>query len=211
MTGKIVLIGSGGHCVSCLDVIEQENKFSIAGIVDKPAWNSKKTVPYPIIGSDEDFPELAAQYGNFLIAVGFIKNPDIRISLFRRIKELNGNFPVIISPLAYISKHSLTGEGTIVMHNAVINAQAETGVNCIINTGCLIEHNSVIGDHCHISTQSVINGNCRIGSRVFIGSGCRISNGITITDDVIIGIGSVVIQDIKEKGTYAGNPLRKIN
>ena len=31
---KIILIGGGGHALSCIDVIEQENKFKIVGIVD---------------------------------------------------------------------------------------------------------------------------------------------------------------------------------
>ena len=31
----IVLIGGGGHCKSAIDVIEQENRFKIVGIVDR--------------------------------------------------------------------------------------------------------------------------------------------------------------------------------
>jgi len=32
---KIILIGAGGHCKSVIDVIEQEARFEIAGIIDK--------------------------------------------------------------------------------------------------------------------------------------------------------------------------------
>jgi FlaA1/EpsC-like NDP-sugar epimerase len=32
---KIILIGGGGHSKSCIDVIENENKYKIVGIVDK--------------------------------------------------------------------------------------------------------------------------------------------------------------------------------
>ena len=39
---KIVLVGGGGHARSCIDVIEMENKFSIAGIVDKDPHCKKK-------------------------------------------------------------------------------------------------------------------------------------------------------------------------
>ena len=35
MKEKIILIG-GGHCKSCIDVIEQAGTFQIAGIVDVP-------------------------------------------------------------------------------------------------------------------------------------------------------------------------------
>ena len=32
---KIIVLGGGGHCKSCIDVIENENKYKIIGIVDK--------------------------------------------------------------------------------------------------------------------------------------------------------------------------------
>ena len=32
---KIILVGAGGHCKSCIDVIENENKYKITGIIDK--------------------------------------------------------------------------------------------------------------------------------------------------------------------------------
>ena len=33
MRNKLILIGAGGHARSCIDVIEQEGKFKITGIV----------------------------------------------------------------------------------------------------------------------------------------------------------------------------------
>lgn len=36
MREKITLIGGGGRCRSCIDVIEQEGKYQVAGIVDLP-------------------------------------------------------------------------------------------------------------------------------------------------------------------------------
>ncbi len=32
---EIILVGGGGHCKSVIDVIEQEAKYKIAGIIDK--------------------------------------------------------------------------------------------------------------------------------------------------------------------------------
>ena len=49
---KIILIGGGGHCKSVIDVIEQEGKFQIAGIIDKQG-NISKVLGYPIIGNDD--------------------------------------------------------------------------------------------------------------------------------------------------------------
>lgn len=48
---KIISIGSGGHCKSVVDVIEQEGKFQIIGIVDKPELLGVKVLGYPVIGN----------------------------------------------------------------------------------------------------------------------------------------------------------------
>jgi len=54
MKEKIILIGGGGHCKSCIDVIEQEGRFEIAGIVERPNSSGIPSVlGYPIIGTDD--------------------------------------------------------------------------------------------------------------------------------------------------------------
>ena len=44
---KIILIGGGGHCKSAIDVIEQEARFEIAGIIDKSELLGSKILGYP--------------------------------------------------------------------------------------------------------------------------------------------------------------------
>jgi sugar O-acyltransferase (sialic acid O-acetyltransferase NeuD family) len=207
---EIILVGGGGHCKACIDVIELEGKFRIAGIVDVKEKIGQSVLGYRIIASDENLADLAKEYKNFLITIGHIKSPTKRVGLYRTLKKLNVKFPVIVSPLAYVSKHSFIGEGTIIMHGAIVNSGVKTGVNCIINSKALLEHDVKVGNHCHISTGAIINGNSQIGSFSFVGSGSVISNGITITDNVIIGAGAVIVTDINESGIYVGNPGRRI-
>jgi sugar O-acyltransferase (sialic acid O-acetyltransferase NeuD family) len=171
MKEKIILIGGGGHCKSCIDVIEQEGRFTIAGIVDVPEKKQHNILDYPVIGSDADLEELIKTFPNVLITLGQIKSPNRRMELFNMIKQMGACFPVIKSPLAYVSPHAQVAEGTIVMHHALINAGANVGKNCIINTKALVEHDAVIEDHCHISTGAVVNGGVKIGSGSFFGSG----------------------------------------
>jgi len=47
-----------------------------------------------------------------------------------------------------------------------------------------------------------------IGRNVWIGGAALILPGITIGDDAIIGAGSVVIRDVPDCVTVAGNPAR---
>ena len=79
---KIILIGGGGHCKSVIDVIEQEKRYKINGIVDKPKFLGSKILGYKVIGSDLDLEYLAKKYKNAIITVGQIKSSLVRIKLF---------------------------------------------------------------------------------------------------------------------------------
>ncbi len=177
---SLVLVGGGGHCKSCIDVIEQEGKFDIKGIVDTPDRIGENVLGYEIVGSDNDLPLLVRDYSFFLITLGQIKSPYKRVALFEKIRDLGGKFPVIISPLAYVSPHAKIDVGTIVMHQALVNAAADIGKNCIINSKALIEHDAVIHDHCHISTGAVVNGGTDVGAKTFWGSNTVGREGIRV-------------------------------
>jgi sugar O-acyltransferase (sialic acid O-acetyltransferase NeuD family) len=205
MPESLVLIGGGGHCRSCIDVVESAG-FRIAGIIDR---TGNTIFNYPVLGDDDKIPSLVKDHF-FLVTVGQIKNPEIRKRIYEDVKQAGGKFHSIIASTAIVSKHSFVGEGTIVMHHCLVNAGVQVGANCIINSKALIEHDCTVADHTHISTAAIVNGGCNIGSGVFIGSHSVISQGITIADNVVIGAGSVVIKNISEPGTYAGNPARKI-
>lgn len=199
MKNEIILIGGGGHCRSCIDVIEQGKEFRIAGIVDVPEKLYQETQGYKVIGSDEDLPAITKQYDNFLVTVGQIKSPSIRIRLFNLLKKLRGNMPIIVSPFAYVSPHARLGEGTIIMHQAMVNAGAIVGANCIINSKALIEHDVQVGDHCHIATGAIINGGVKIGDETFVGSGSVCNEAITVGKRIIVSSGTKIKEDIPAK------------
>lgn len=205
MKNNLILIGGGGHCKSVIDVAESAG-YNILGVLDMPEDVCKSILDYRVIGTDDDIPRYVGK-AEFLITVGFIKNPSIRVRIYNKVKEAGGKFATIVASTAYVSRYATLGEGTIVMHQAMVNAGACVGVNCIINTFCNIEHDVVIGDQCHISTGTMVNGDCKVGDRVFIGSQSVLANGITIGDDIIVGAGSFVRKNIFERGIYSGNPV----
>lgn len=205
MTYKnLILLGGGGHCKSVIDVAESAG-YTILGILDIHENIGKSVLDYKVIGTDDDIHKYVGK-AEFVITVGFIKNPAIRIKLYNKVKDAGGTFATVVASTARVSKYASIGEGTVVMHHAMVNAGAKIGYNCIINTFANIEHNAVVGNQCHISTGAMINGDCKIGERCFIGSQSVLANGIGVGDDIIVGAGSVVRKNLREKGIYSGNP-----
>jgi sugar O-acyltransferase (sialic acid O-acetyltransferase NeuD family) len=197
MKPELYLIGGGGHCKSCIDVIEMENRYRIAGIVDSAERIGDYVLGYPIMATDKDIPSIAAGNSRVLITIGQIADPQKRIDLYSLASSLNIEFATVVSPTAYVSRHASIGQGTIVMHHAVINAGAIVSSNCIINTRALVEHDAVIGENSHISTGAVVNGGVQVGNGVFIGSGAVAREYITIGNRAFIGANKTVSCDIE--------------
>lgn len=201
----LILIGGGGHCKSVIEVAESTGNI-IKGILDIPSEIGKKVLNYEIIGCDNDIPQYINEV-EFIITVGFIKDPTLRIKLFRKVLLAGGKLATLIASTAYVSAYSKIGQGSVIMHNAFVNADVNIGENVIINSFTNIEHDSIIGNQTHISTGVMINGGCNVGNNVFIGSQSVVANEVNICDDAIIGAGSFVRKSIVQKGIYSGNPV----
>ena len=55
---EIVLIGVGGHGKSIIDTMEANEKYKIAGILEKRKEDGKIYRGYHIIGTDDDMEDL---------------------------------------------------------------------------------------------------------------------------------------------------------
>ena len=188
----LLLIGGGGHCKSCIDVIEKEGQYKIEGVLDQTLEFGTKVLGYKVLGSDQDLGDLITLTPHVLIALGHIKSSAPRERLFNTVKALGGVFPTLVSPLAHLSRHASVGEGTIIMHGVMVNAGGKVGNNSILNSQSLVEHDVRVGDHCHISTGAKINGGVNIGAGTFIGSGAIIHEGVKIGENCVIGAGVIV-------------------
>jgi len=208
----LILIGGGGHCKVCIEVIEKLNKFKIIGILDRAEKIGQKILGHTIIGTDTDIENYAEKDVSFFITIGQLTSAnDARCRLFNMLDTAGFDLPAIISEHAQVSSHADVEKGSVVLSSAVVNADAVVKENCIINTRALIEHDAVIGNNSHISTGALINGNCKIGHNCMVGSGAVLKNGISVAPFTTIGMGAVVTKDITEPGIYYGNPARKIS
>ena len=198
----IILIGGGGHCISCIDVIEATGIYKILGILDLPEKLGHKVLNYSIIGTENELERYLPECTEFLITVGQIGSYILREKIYNKVLQAGGRLPSIISPLAHVSTYANIGEGSIIMHQAIVNAGALIGNGCIINTKALVEHEAKIGNFCHISTASVINGQANIGDFCFIGSNTVIANNTNVIANTVIAAGSQVLKNIEIEGTY---------
>ncbi len=201
---KLLLIGGGGHCRSCIDVVRSTGCYDIVGILDVADNIGSRVGGVEIIGSDSDLGSYINQADECLITVGQVGHGELRKKLFQSVRTHGGRLATIVSPSANVAESTTLGEGTIVMHNAVVNTGAKVAENVILNSMSLVEHDASIGAHSHISTRATINGGASIGEECFIGSHAIVFNQCDIGHSSVVSAAQVVRRNIPKKSILKG-------
>ncbi len=213
MARKVLLLGAGGHAKVVIDILEQEGKWQIEGLVDN-SLNSKenKNLGYPIIGRDEDLPTLFAEsIKNAIVAVGSTdaEGNAKRENLFQLLKDNDFNLINAIHEHAVISSRTELGSGITFAANSCINPGSNIGNNVIVNTGAIVEHDCDIKGHVHIAPGAKLAGDVTVGTRSYIGLGANIIQGVNVGEGSTVGSGAVVIDDVPAGSIVAGVPAKQ--
>lgn len=204
MTNKLAVVGASGHGKVIADIAEQ-----IGFIVNfyDDAYPSKTYIEHwPIHGTCADLIALnntSTTPNDVVVAIG---NNNIRQQKIQLLQQNNFNLITLIHPTAVISQYATIAQGSVVFAGAIINAFANIGIGCIVNTSAIIEHDCAIGDFTHICPNTALAGGVIIGSKSWVGIGSQIKQLIVIGDNCMIGAGSTVIKNIPDNVTAFGSP-----
>ena len=185
MKKKLILIGSGGHANSCINIINTTKKFKISYFVNKDSGKKRNINKIQTI-NEKEFLKKKLAGKNILIAFGQLKTGELREKKFNFFKKKKCKFPIIKSKHAIISNDADIKEGSIIMHYVIINSNVSIGKNCIINNRATIEHDCIIEDNVHIAPGAIVLGGCHIKKNSFIGSGSVIKQCSIVKSNSII-------------------------
>ena len=201
---ELVIIGASGHGKVVADIASLCGYDRIEFLDDD---ETKRNVGrYPVTGTSGRLRSFAGW--DAAVAIG---NAAIRRKMAEACEEAGCRLPVLIHPGAVVAKDVTLGEGTVVMAGAVINPGTTVGRGVIVNTCASVDHDCTVGDFVHVSVGARLCGTVTVGEATWVGAGSVISNNIDVCGGCMIGAGAVVIRDIRERGTYAGVPARRID
>ncbi len=189
----LLLLGCGGHARSIMDILVDNQSWSIIGLIGLPQEVGTNILGNKVLGTDIDLPYFREICSHAFLAIGQIGIDGRRIQITNKLKKLNFKTPSIISSFSRVSRYASIAPGTSVGHGVIVNAGAKVGEGCIINSQALIEHDVQISDHCHISTGAIVNGGVSIGSNSFIGSGAILREGLVLPPNTIISAGKRIM------------------
>ena len=202
---KLALIGSKEFACQIKGFAESKGEFTVVGFFDDFVKKGTLIGGCPILGkiSEIESEYAAGQFDCVFLAAGY-NNFQFREIVYNSLK---GKVPFanIICKSAMILKGVSLGEGVFIGGASVIGENTVIGNNVFIHGGSEIGHDNHIGNHTYISGRFNSAGFSTIGERCFLGICTLVSDHVTICDDVWVGIGCIVIKDIKEPGKYMSN------
>ena len=206
---KILIVGSSGHALVVVDIVENEHRYKIFGLIDPFKEADTVVSGYSILGSHKDMPRLSKEMGAFKTIVGIGDNWD-RYSVYEEIKIICADmkFASTRHPFSQVGKAVSIGEGSVVMPGAVINYGAQIGKFCIVNTAASIDHECIIDDFVSIAPGTNIGGQVKVGKYSSISLGAKIIQKVSIGKHVVVGAGAVVLDDLPDRVVAYGAPAR---
>jgi len=198
-TGRLVLLGGGGHALVAAEAALAAG-WLLEGFLDDAddtqlAGHAQRLGPLSLAG---DHAKSAALH----LAIGSVETRR------KLLPGVRGWFATIIHPTSWVSPSSVIGAGSLVGAAAVVQGRARLGAHCIINTGAIVEHDCTIGDNCHIAPRATLTGAVTIGAHTMIGAAAVVLPGISIGAHCTIGAGAVVTKDVPANTIVVGVPAR---
>lgn len=201
---RLVFVGASGHGKVCAEIAELCGYKEILFLDDNR--DLKECAGYPVVGIISDYEQFIDSTTCFFVSIGDGKT---REYIQEKINMSHGTLTTLIHPTAIVSKHTIIGNGTVIMAGTVINSSVVIEHGCIVNTSSSIDHDCEVRAYSHIAVGAHLCGSVNIGENCWIGAGAIINNNLSICDDCMVGAGAVVIEDIEKVGTYIGVPARK--
>jgi sugar O-acyltransferase (sialic acid O-acetyltransferase NeuD family) len=195
---QLIIFGCGGHARSVTDVILYNEPHRKILFVDKNAQKGETILKFPVIS------DYTVTNEDVFVAIGDNK---LRYEVC---KQHYKNLVSVISNRAYLGKDISIGKGVFIAHNAHVGIFSKLNDFSVVNTSASVDHECTIGIAATISPGTVLCGKVTVGNFSWIGANATVRDNIKITDNVIIGMGGVVIKDVNHPGMYVGCPIKLI-
>jgi sugar O-acyltransferase (sialic acid O-acetyltransferase NeuD family) len=208
---NLILIGAGAWGLEVWSWLKDAKgfgeQFKFKGFLDSKLehFGEGHFCQAPILGSALDY---SIQPNDVFVCT--IGDPPAKRKVVSDILMKGAKFINLIHSSVIEFQNVNYGSGIIISPNCVISNNAIIKSHVSVNLFCSIGHDAVIGNFSVLSSHCDVTGGVIIGDEVILGSRATIIPRVSITDGAVLGAGAVIMRSIKQKGTYIGNPAKKL-
>lgn len=213
MSQPLIIVGSGGFARETLSAVHAINSvqptWDVLGFVDDDASKHGTTVSgAEVIGpldSIADHPD-----AGLVVCTGHPGNYFTRRQIVERLNLEHERYAKIVHPRASLGSGATLGHGCVLLANVVATVDVQIGDFVTMMPNVLLTHDDLVGDYCSIAGGSSLAGGVTLKTGAYIGAGALVRTPVTVGEWSLVGMGSMVFDDIGRGEVWVGTPARKL-
>jgi sugar O-acyltransferase (sialic acid O-acetyltransferase NeuD family) len=208
----LLFLGAGGHARDLLDLVQDINavagpRYQIRGFLDDdPRLAGTRRADVPVLGP------LAAVAAHpdavFVSCLGSPSSYRRKESILQPLGLSRERYATLIHPTAFVSRYATIGQGCLLFPGVTVHGGAVLGDHLLLLSQVVVNHDCLVGDHTTLAASVNLAGGVRVGRRCYLGASCCLRGGLVVGDEALVGMGSVVLEDVLPGTVVAGNPAR---
>jgi acetyltransferase-like isoleucine patch superfamily enzyme len=100
--------------------------------------------------------------------------------------------------------------GSIVLAGVVLTADVRVGEHVVVMPNVTLTHDDVLDDFATVCAGVSLGGGVHVGAGAYLGMNAAVRENVVVGVDSTLGMGSVLLEDLPEKKTWAGVPARPL-
>lgn len=209
--GNLVLVGAGGFGHETVEAVRAMNSFGaswqlLGYLDDDPVLKGGCVDDIPVLGGITEAKNLPN--ASFVVCTG---RPDNYVSRPRLVSMLAlpaERYATIVHPAATVSSSSRIGPGSVLLAGVVLTAAVTIGSHVAVMPHVTLTHDDVIDDFATIGSGARLGGHARVGEGAYVGAGALIREYRSVGKQAMVGMGSVVLNDVPDRQVWIGMPAR---
>jgi sugar O-acyltransferase (sialic acid O-acetyltransferase NeuD family) len=198
---RLVIYGAGGHGRSLAALIQELDRYEIAGFVDDGYAPGESVFGLPVLGGRESLDALAGEGLRLAVnGVGGIGDLAARLSVYDLLRRAGFHCPTVAHPSAWIEDSAQLADRCQVFPFAYVGTEALIGFGCIINTGAIVSHNVELGAYANLSPGATLAGGVSVGECALIGMRATVNLNVRVGAGAQVGNSATVKADVPEGG-----------
>lgn len=115
-----------------------------------------------------------------------------------------------VHPTVVVGSGTRVGPGSILLAGCVLTCDITLGRHTVLMPQTVLTHDDVAQNHVTFAAGVTLAGRVHVGARSYLGMQSNVRQDVRLGADVVVGAGAVVLHDIPDGQTWAGNPATRL-
>ena len=207
MTRPLLLVGASGLGREAAEAVRASGDWHLVGWVDDDAalWGTSID-GLPVLGGLDVL--LAYDDWSALLCPGSGAGRAALAGRFGAMGVQDSRYATVVHPEAVVPASCTLGVGSIVLAGTVLTASVQVGRHVVLMPGCILTHDDVVEDFATFGARVALAGAVTVEAGAYLGTGSLVREHLHVGQWSLIGMGSVVLQDVPAHEVWVGVPAR---